>query len=211
MPAVSPAEPLDERLIETALRLLTEEGLDALTLRRIAREQGVSHNAPLRHFASHADMLSEVAARGFALLSETIEKSGAGLPPGSAPVRRLAAVSRAYVDIAVANPALFALMFRSGDLDVTNAAFMRESRSAFENVVRHVRAAQDSGWHASRDTRVLAGAIWSSVHGLAMLWSQGAFQGATGAAQLEDAVQTLLELAIGGSHETPGENPRRSP
>ena len=187
---------LDRRLVEVTLALLADEGLGALSLRRIARRAGVSHGAPLRHFHGLADLLSAVAARGFALLSEAIEKSGAQLPPGAGPVARLRAAGRAYVETAIANPDLFALMFRPGDLDLTHPDYQRESSAAFEQVVRHVRAAQDAGWQTGRDTRLLAGCVWSGVHGLATLWAQGAFTGPIPGASLEDALSTTLELVL---------------
>ena len=56
---------LRDRLVRTTLDLLSEQGLEGLSLRSIARRAGVSHGAPLRHFASLADLLSEVAAHGF--------------------------------------------------------------------------------------------------------------------------------------------------
>jgi AcrR family transcriptional regulator len=189
---------LDERLVEVALDLLRERGLEELTLRRIARRAGVSHGAPARHFRSHADLLAEVAARGFALLSEAMQKSDALLPAAAGPRERLTAAARAYVDAAVANPALFSLMFRSGDLDLTNASFGRESAAAFEALLQRVEAAQRAGWHAERDTALLAGSIWASVHGLATLWAQGAFQGPIPHASLDDALTTTLELVDDG-------------
>jgi len=197
--------PLEDRLVEVALALLDEEGFESLTLRHVARRAGVSHSAPLRHFRSFADLLSAVAARGFALLSEAVDQSAAEWTPGAPldpiqrplpPVGRLEAAGRAYVDVAVTHPELFALMFRPDELDVTNAAFVRESRGAFEHLVRHVRAAQDAGWQAARDTRLLAGSIWSAVHGLATLWSQGAFPGVIPTASLGDAVSTTLNLVL---------------
>lgn len=200
--------PLDERLVEIALHLLDQDGPEALTLRRVARRAGVSHSAPFRHFRSHADLLAEVAARGYALLSEAIEKSAAQMPPGVGPIARLAASARAYIETAVSHPGLFALMFSTGDLDVTNKAFVRESAAAFEQVVRAVRAAQDAGWHAHRETRLLAGATWAAVHGLATLWSQGAFVGAIShdpggdvlpEPTLDEAIATTLELVLGAA------------
>lgn len=190
-------DPLDERLVRVALALLADEGPERLTMRRIARRAGVSHGAPLRHFASLADLLAEVAAVGFRMLSEAIEKSGAQLPPGSDPVQRLEAASRAYVEIAVANPALFGLMFRPHSLDVRNEAFARESTGAFEHLVHYVRAAQDAGWKPDLDTRLLAGVAWSHVHGLASLWAQGAFSGVVPYASLEQAIEINQELVHG--------------
>lgn len=189
-------EPPRERLIRTALDLLAEQGLGGMTLRNIARRAGVSHGAPLRHFASLADLLAEVAAHGFRTLSEAIGKSAAQLAPGVGPLARLRAGSRAYVECAVANPALFALMFRPELLDADNASYRGEGLAAFEGVVIQVRAAQQAGWHAQRDTRVLAGTVWAALHGLATLWAQGALTGPVPGASLEDALTTALELLI---------------
>ncbi|NNL64726.1 MAG: helix-turn-helix transcriptional regulator, partial [Myxococcales bacterium] len=55
MPELPPPEGLDARLIEVALKLLETDGIEGLTLRRVAREAGVSHGAPLRHFAGISD------------------------------------------------------------------------------------------------------------------------------------------------------------
>jgi AcrR family transcriptional regulator len=163
----------------------------------------VSHGAPRRHFPSLGHLLAEVAARGFRLLSETMGKAAAQLPPGAGAIARLAAAGRAYVDTALANPALFALMFRPEDLDPDNASYQRESRAAFDQVVAQVRAAQDTGWQADKDTRVVAGSVWAAVHGLAALWSQGAFSGAVPGVTLGDAVATTLELVFGDQRGDP--------
>lgn len=192
-------DPPRERLIRTALGVLAEEGLEGLSLRNVARRAGVSHGAPLRHFASFADLLAEVAAHGFRLLSEAIEKSAAQLAPGAGALARLRAGSRAYVECAVANPALFALMFRPELLDADNASYRRDGDAAFEPLVVQVRAAQDAGWHPDRDTRVLAGAVWASLHGFATLWAQGALSGPVHRASLEDALTTALELLLDGA------------
>jgi AcrR family transcriptional regulator len=191
-----PSGPLDERLVDIAEELLDRDGLEALSLRRIARRAGVSHGAPLRHYPSLAALLSEVAARGFRLLSETIDKSAAQLPSGAGPWARLAAAGRGYVELAVARPGLFALMFRPEALDPQNAELARASAEAFEQLVRLVRAAQDAGWRAEHDTRLLSGCVWAAVHGLASLWAQGAFSVAAAAsgATLDDALRTIMQL-----------------
>lgn len=193
-PPHEPDLPLGERLVQVALRLLAEEGIEALSLRSLARRAGVSHGAPARHFRSLSDLRAEVAAHGFRLLSEAIEKCAAPLPPDVSPQERLRAAARAYLDCALANPGLFALMFRAGDLDPSNASFARDAHAAFERLLDHVHAAQAAGWHPDRDARLLAGSLWASVHGLATLWVQGAFQGPVPAASLDDALSITLEL-----------------
>lgn len=187
--------PLADRLVQAALELLANEGIEAMTLRSVARRAGVSHGAPARHFRSLADLRSEVAATGFRLLSEAIEKSDASLSQDGGPIPRLAAAGRAYVDCALAHPGLFALMFRTGDLDPSNLSLARDSSAAFERLLDHVRLAQSEGWHAGRDARLLAGSLWTSVHGLAVLWTHGAYQGPIPHASIEDALSINLELA----------------
>jgi AcrR family transcriptional regulator len=188
--------PLDERLVDVTLGLLADEGIERLSLRRIARRAGVSHGAPLRHYRGLSHLLAEVAARGFRLLSAAIERSSARVPGGGGSRARLVAAGRAYVEAAVANPGLFALMFRPDALDVSDPCFERESACAFDHVVRRVRAAQDEGWHPSRDTRMLAGCVWASVHGLATLWAQGSLLGPVPNASLDEMISTTLELVI---------------
>ncbi len=190
-------ESLGERLVLTALDLLAEEGLDALTLRHIARRAGVSHGAPLRHFRSRGDLLSEVAARGFGMLSESVEKSAASLGPDAGPRERLRAGARAYVESAVARPGLFALMFRPELLDAENESYRAQGTAAFDQMLAQVRAAQVSGWHLDRDSRLLAGGVWSALHGLATLWAQGAFTGPVPNASLDEAIETTLDLMTG--------------
>jgi AcrR family transcriptional regulator len=160
----------------------------------VARRAGVSHAAPARHFKSLSDLRAEVAASGFRLLSEAIEKSDAASLPSCGPMLRLATAGRAYVDCALANPGLFALMYRKGDLDPDNESLRRDSSAAFERLLDAVGLAQAEGWQAGRDSRLLAGALWASVHGLATLWAGGAYQGAISHASLDDALKITLEL-----------------
>ncbi len=199
-----PSDDLSGRLVREALAILAEQGLEGASLRRIARRAGVSHGAPLRHFRSLADLLSEVAAVGFRELSEAVAKRASQLPPGAGPLARLRAGARAYVESAVASPALFALMFRPDVLDLDNPSYREHGGAAFEHLVDQVRAAQDAGWRPGRDTRVLAGSVWAALHGLATLWSQGAFAGPAPAVTFEDLLTTTLELALG---EPPGGAP----
>ena len=180
-----------QRLVETGLDLVRKEGFEALTLRRIAREAGVSHGAPLRHFASLNELRAAVASYGFQDLDEALRKAAASLPPGSDPIERLGVAGRAYVDCALSNPGMFGLMFRPELLDPEQARFLRYAPAAFEQLVTAVRAAQDAGYQPTRDTRALAGALWAAVHGLVSLWSQGALSATTGAS-LDDLLDATL-------------------
>jgi AcrR family transcriptional regulator len=195
--------PLKERLVAATLDLLDETGIESLTLRAIARRSGVSHGAPLRHFRSLADLLAEVAAHGFRLLDRSIAEAAGQLPPGAGPLARLRAAGAAYVAVAVQHPGLFGLMFRPDTIDVSNARFGIDSSAAFERLLLHVRALQDTGWHTGRDSRQLAGVVWAQVHGVATLWAHGAFAGPIPEADLDSMIELSLDLGLGPSHEDP--------
>ena len=185
-----------DRLIAVAQEILAREGIEGLSLRQVAREAGVSHGAPLRHFPSFSALRAEVAGRGFQRLEEAIQKAAAQLPPGSHPIDRLQAAGRAYVAAAVEAPGLFALMFRPELLDVTQPRYAKHAPAAFAQVVQAVRAAQDAGFQVEVDTVTLAGVIWSLVHGIATLWSGGALGHVTEAsldAILDASFASLLQ------------------
>lgn len=193
--------PLRERLVDAATELVREQGPRAVTLRQVARRAGVSHGAPLRHFASFAELLSVVAARGYRVLSARVEQTAAALPPGAGPRARLVAASHAYVETAAEDPELFALMCRFDMLDVENEEFQREATAAFARFVDRVRAVQDADWHADRDTMLLNAVCWSQVHGIATLWSQGALPATLAGERIADVVELSMELLLGPAEQ----------
>ena len=155
-----PAAGLRARLIDTAIRLLDEEGEAALTLRMLARETGVSAMAPYRHFADKAALLCAVAEAGFAALTKVLEAADRTVDARSA----LIAQGLSYFRFAQSRPALFRLMFGGRALCEPPS---RENADAFAVLLRRV-----SGM-AKGDPGIAALAAWSAVHGLATLALHG--------------------------------------
>ncbi|MFO0709841.1 MAG: TetR/AcrR family transcriptional regulator [Sandaracinus sp.] len=105
---------LRSSLVEEAVRVIEREGLDAFSLREVARRVGVSPNAAYRHFEDKDALLSAVAAHGLGVLSrrmreaiEAVSVRGAG--PRA--IANLRATGRAYVAFALAKPELFRVTF----------------------------------------------------------------------------------------------------
>ena len=170
-----------------------------MTLREVARRAGLSHAAPLRHFPTLAALLAEVAAEGFRALQDAVGVALEGCGPDAAPTDQLAAAGRAYVDCALARSAVFAIMFRPDvyDADVPDVA--TEGLAAFAQLQRVVEECQAAGWRAGEDPAALAGSTWASVHGFAMLWSQGAMQVVIGSDDLDRQLAVIfrsLEIAV---------------
>ncbi|KAA9154597.1 TetR/AcrR family transcriptional regulator [Amycolatopsis acidicola] len=173
-----------QRLIASAVTLLTEEGVEAVTLRRIARTAGVSHGAPLRHFAGRTELLSAVAREGFTELGE------AELPTAT-PRERLLAACRQYLDFAQRNPAMFELMFRRDLVDTDD--LVKVNGAVFSRFTELVRAAQSAGWRADTDTDALATSLWAALHGLAALSLWGGVTQREVATTLEVTLSTYLD------------------
>jgi AcrR family transcriptional regulator len=189
------APPTDPRgrLLDAALAVLAEDGVEGLTLRAIARRANVSHGAPLKHFPHRAALLSAIATIGFRELAAQGRQQVARCPGDASAVRRLRACARAYVAYALAHPAMFQLMFRHDLLDPTDRELSRVSLSTFDDgMAARVREAQKEGWRQADDARLLTGALWSGLQGLAQLWMWGSLPLATGAADVDEALEALL-------------------
>src|SRR5882672_11444712 len=153
---------LSPALLRAATGVMEKQGLEALTLRDVARRAGVSHNAPYRHFKDRNALLAALAEDGFRALGKALEgKSGTSM-------------GEAYVRFGLANPARFRLMF-SGSVRFGGHPALREaSRLAYEALLSALRSRQDL-----QDPEVAAAAAWSLVHGLASLLLDGHFERAT--------------------------------
>lgn len=149
-------------LVEAGLKALESAGVGELSLRALAREVGVSATAVYRHFPDKQALLAALAQAGIEQMAAWQKQAAA--QSGSADA--FAATGRAYVRWALANPALFKLVFGQ----------CREVGSA---VFGNNEAAQMLRAHASRlgaddaGTRRFMLQAWALVHGLAMLMLDG--------------------------------------
>ncbi|MFD5655469.1 TetR/AcrR family transcriptional regulator [Streptomyces sp. NPDC127039] len=66
-----------QEILETALRLFTEQGYDETTIAQIAREAGVSQRTLFRYFGSKEDLLGGDQGRFGRVLADTISEQPA--------------------------------------------------------------------------------------------------------------------------------------
>ena len=166
-------------LLHAALEELQENGVANLSLRAIARRAGVSHAAPKYHFSDRSGLLTAVALDGFTRLNVAL--SDAVAAAGSDARAQFAAGGRAYVEFGLDNAALFVLMFRVEQLDLTNAELLQQKNAAFESLDRIVRNGTESAaFTAGQPAEVLALISWAFLHGLVVLAHDGALELMTG-------------------------------
>src|SRR3954471_16858488 len=93
-------------LLAAAERPLRDRGAGALSLRELAREVGVSHAAPGRHFKDKQALLDALALAGYERLPGALESAD---DPGLPLEPRLCGLAKTYVGFAVENAALLEL------------------------------------------------------------------------------------------------------
>lgn len=154
-------------LLEAVGVVLAAEGLEGLSLRKVAAQAGLSHAAPGVLFGGRAAMLTEYAAEGFRALGRRLDQAERQAPDG---VAALAAVGSAYVLFAVAEPLRFQVMFRTDTLLPRDPDYLAACREGFLPLQRAIERGMDEGWIAVGEIEDVTLAAWSLVHGLAMLW-----------------------------------------
>lgn len=176
--------------------MIEREGLEAFSLREVARRVGVSANAAYRHFADKDALLGAVASHALGLLARRMrEAMEAVVARGAAPraIAHLRATGRAYVVFALAKPELFRLTFGRG----APAAIVG---GLCENGEREPFAVLNGCLDALVETGVLTvkrrvGAeifAWTTVHGYASLALAG------GPLASLEPLDGVLDLVIDG-------------
>ncbi|MEV2275155.1 TetR/AcrR family transcriptional regulator [Nocardiopsis sp. NPDC049922] len=154
-------------LIDVAARLLSLEGPQALSTRRIARESGSSTMAVYTHFSGIGGLVHAMVREGFARLEESLSRVRAT----DDPVRDLGLLGRAFLDNAARNPHLYPVMF--GGCSLAGFSLSEEDRQYGRYTLRHVTACVDrciaSGRFDRADPELVAHRLWIAMHGLTAL------------------------------------------
>jgi AcrR family transcriptional regulator len=171
-----------DELVRAGAELLEHDGLDHVTLRAIARRAGVSHGAPRHHFPTYAGLLAAIARTG-------VEDLDAELTPAlllADPREALRDASLRYVRFAVARPEMFALIGRHDILEGAGGQLRSITGYWFGLLDERLRALDPAA------DRTVAMAIWSGVHGLAVILSRRAAGGVVGTVPAAEPVIDLL-------------------
>ncbi len=181
---------LKASLIEAANKILLRDGADALSLRGIAAEVGVSHMAPYAHFKNKKELIRSIAEAGFVQMADTMEavaeklKAKQNLSAGEL----VLAYGASYLEFATENPQLYRLMLgqvettgrknkknevaSAENIALVNSPFMESSKKPF------ILLREAFSLRGDDEEKVKAQALgaWSMVHGMAALIIEGHIQ-----------------------------------
>ncbi len=163
---------LRQALITAAIPVLKKKGVVGLSLRELAKELGVSHGAPYRHFSNKAALLEAIAVTGFVALKDICQKAIDEFPDD--PRKQLYQAGIGYILYVTQNPEVADLMFRPGVFSGENA---QELRQASEAAVSRLAAIIENGkrkkLYRQHETMDLVLTSLSAVHGLAIFITGG--------------------------------------
>jgi AcrR family transcriptional regulator len=181
---------LRSALLAQAELVVGEHGVEALSLRELARAVGVSHGAPRRHFPDKQALLEALAVEGFDRLTRELEAAlqEAG---DAAFAERVEALAGAYVRFATRQPALVDVMFaakhRAPDATLHEAA--GRASAAMQGLIAEGLA---TGELDADDPQAFATALFAVLQGLVSLSNGGMLPAAEIDATVADATGRLL-------------------
>lgn len=170
---------LKAALIEAAEFLIKEKGIEALSLRNIAAEVGVSHMAPYSHFKNKSELFQAVAASGFTELGNRMQEIKQDLPD---PKELILLYGVEYITFATSNPELYKLMLSQTHpgqhlnaheeiiAATDNEAALQEASKKPYVLLRDGFARFQSD---EVKVKIQAQGAWAMVHGIASLVIEG--------------------------------------
>jgi AcrR family transcriptional regulator len=149
------------------MQIVTEHGVEALSMREIAERIEYSPSGLYEYFSSKEEIIDALVDEGFERLKERLKQ---GIH-GDTALARLERAGHVYLQFATHEPELYLMMFNRkavvpGSLadveqNTAYAELLRAFQSGFRSGEFHV--AMDAGWQEA------AYACWSMLHGLSML------------------------------------------
>ncbi|MEU6139763.1 TetR/AcrR family transcriptional regulator [Streptomyces sp. NPDC047081] len=177
-------------LLTRAEETLREKGPAALSLRELARDLGVSHAAPSRHFKDKQALLDALALTGFDRLATALKASQEGV--GESFAERLDAMIRAYVGFALGNAVLLDLMYSIKHDPEASEALVAATERWSDQLVALIVDGQKRGELRAGPMESVAVPVFATLHGYANLAASGMLPPETGEHALSDVIAFML-------------------
>lgn len=173
------------RAVEVCTRLFAERGPDAVSMRAIATELGVSAMTPYRYFDNKEALFTTVRAEAFRRFAD---RQQVAFDRASGVAQTVRSLGLAYVEFALDEPHAYRIMFELGqsadDPDVDREAY-RGISFLIETITRGVEEGVYTG-----DPLTIAQVKWATIHGIVSLHLAGKLVMDRGVAELVEAALT---------------------
>jgi AcrR family transcriptional regulator len=176
-------EDVRERIVEAARDIVSEDGLDALSMRALALRIGHSPGTIYLHFQDKDELLRSVMSEGFKRLGVSVDGELAKLAEDEGALARYAAMGRGYARFALENTGYFRSMFKmpkvahvEGCPEGAHGAAEGPPGSSRHHGVELLARAMEQGEAEVGDPARAALVGWGLIHGLTSLYLSGHLQ-----------------------------------
>ena len=176
---------LCESLVNAAGDMIQEQGIDALSMRKLADYVGVSRTAPYHHFKNKNQLVCAIAEAGFKLQDDYVDTTGAAknLTINKAKKARhgleeLEHLFQSYIQFATNHPAHYDLMFggRIWKQKLATESLEAASRNSFRHWLSRIEDLQNREVLNQEETTLrIAQVAWATLHGLCRLANDGVY------------------------------------
>ncbi|MDM1048352.1 TetR/AcrR family transcriptional regulator [Sphingobacterium hotanense] len=186
-------EDLKLAILEAAKKLFVQEGYEATSIRKIAKEIEFSPTTIYLYYKDKNDIVYALHQEGFQLLRQQFM----ALDSVDDPFQRFKALGRNYIDFAFRNPDYYQVMFMMKEpMEFLDANCIEEQWPEGERVFDFLRLTiaqcQEQGWFKDKETDLVAFQAWSAVHGLVTLYLSNHLSKITDTLEMQYTVRDLV-------------------
>ena len=165
---------LKEELLNHAVEIIHNEGVEALTLSVLSKRIGTSRSAIYRHFSSKEELMHNVLLYGFVMFDNKI--APIFMQKEKDVLKRFYIMGKEYINFAIEHPNLYRMLFgdkfqmiREDSCDIED----KEQANGFHALVELLIEGQEKGILKVDNPMFQAQVVHSMVHGLASLYIDG--------------------------------------
>lgn len=164
-------EELRTLIIDAARELFVSRGVEAVTMREIAKRIGYSATSIYLYFADKEALLRAICDTDFLALATALKS----IMEISDPVARMLALGRGYAEFALSHPNHYRLMFMTAHAPIhpDNSCLQHNNaeQDAYYQLKTVVTGAYDAGCFRQdlKNVDLIAQTIWAGMHGVCAL------------------------------------------
>jgi AcrR family transcriptional regulator len=183
---------LREELLKAAMEILDESGIEAVTIRQVARKVGVGHSAPANHFADKRALLTQLAIDIFVSLGQLIKSELQVAPQGLS--EKVRVFTDTLIEFGLSQPNRFRLLWRRDYLDNDS----KELNGAMDVIYDALLAtlATDKESNVSVESKAIA--LWSMLQGYVTMRIDGNLEPKQDEVSGKARQQAIIDVLLNG-------------
>ncbi len=163
---------LKNALIQAGIKILAEDGINGLSLRKVAREAGVTHSAPYAHFTDKQALIAAISTDGHKKVYDRIHAVIERYPEDS--LRQLIETAWTYVQFGFEEPDHFKIAFNSSvEGERQYPDLVEATKQTFNEFRQLILRCQAANLIAEGEPDLVAVTLWGLVHGFVNLTQGG--------------------------------------